>query len=288
MARARLRAATEALSDAVSPAVQRVARGGGARRGDVRLEQRHDERDGRLLGADGAAGGGQRRAAWRLGVVDVYEVAVEYALRARVGGGSRLKPLWSASATLAASGDDGDDGVASAALSVYRLRPNTEYAFRVWLSVDGANATLAGSVSRTTPRTGHPRFDDAALATITGGVPSWELLTMAYDMETVGQAAQDFVGVVGVDQAGWVVWYYTANSETAAGGHMGIPAVWDFLPASKDYAMVLLQTDMHGAPRARRSRRPTASAGRRTRRSRRCASTARSSTSTCRRARARR
>ena len=170
-----------------------------------------------------------------------YEVAIEYA-PARASAASRLKPLWSASATLAASGDDGDDGVASAALSVYRLRPNTEYAFRVWLSVDGANATLAGSVSRTTPRTGHPRFDDAALATITGGVPSWELLTMAYDMETVGQAAQDFVGVVGVDQAGWVVWYYTANSETAAGGHMGIPAVWDFLPASKDYAMVLLQT----------------------------------------------
>jgi hypothetical protein len=63
------------------------------------------------------------------------------------------------------------------------------------------------------------------------------------------QDHQEFVGVVSVDAAGWVVWYYTANSDTAGGGHMGIPAVWDFLPAADDYSLVLLQ--------ARRRRRRT-------------------------------
>jgi hypothetical protein len=165
-----------------------------------------------------------------------YDVAVEYAPK-NAKKSERLKPLWSAAVTL-----DSDDDSYSASLDLFRLRPNTEYEFRVWLSEDGADATLAASVSATTPRTGHPRFDEKALASISGGVPEWELLTMAYDMTTLNQDSQNFVGIVAVDQAGWVVWYYPADSSPGAGGHMGIPAVWDFLPASEGYSVVLLET----------------------------------------------
>ena len=56
------------------------------------------------------------------------------------------------------------------------------------------------------PPSGHPRFDDAPLATISGGIPSWEMLSMAYYSPTEDESSQTFTGVVAVDAAGWVVW----------------------------------------------------------------------------------
>ena len=69
-----------------------------------------------------------------------------------------------------------------------------------------------------------------------------ELLTMAYDMTTLNQDSQNLSARRAVDQAGWVAWYYPADSSPGAGGHMGIPAVWDFLPASEGYSVVLPET----------------------------------------------
>ena len=87
-----------------------------------------------------------------------YSVAVEYA-PAHAKRAERLKPLWSAAVAL-----DADDDAYAASLDLFRLRPDTEYEFRVWLSADGADATLAATASATTPKTGHPRFDEKALA----------------------------------------------------------------------------------------------------------------------------
>jgi hypothetical protein len=100
-----------------------------------------------------------------------YSCAVEYA--PTHGADYKLKPLWSGNRTLSA-----DSTTRSAEFDLMRLRGGVEYTFHVWLSVDGAAATLLDSKTATVPKTGFPRFDDAPLATISGGVPSWQMLSM--------------------------------------------------------------------------------------------------------------
>ena len=60
------------------------------------------------------------------------------------------------------------------------------------------------------------------------------------------RADQEFCGVVAVDEAGWVVWYY--QSSYSRNG--GLPQVWDFLPASQNYSMVLLEVGFDEASRS--------------------------------------
>jgi hypothetical protein len=50
------------------------------------------------------------------------------------------------------------------------------------LSEAGKAATLVDSTTARTSKTGFPRFDEAPLATIEGGMPEWHMLSMAYDM----------------------------------------------------------------------------------------------------------
>ena len=76
-------------------------------------------------------------------------------------------------------------------------------------------------------------------------VPS--LLTFTYQVTaTTGDddddaeddaSGHEFTGVVAVDESGWVVWYY----QSGYGAYGGLPQVWDFLPASQNYSMVLLE-----------------------------------------------
>ena len=161
-------------------------------------------------------------------------VAVEYRPVAdgSAAGSFNLLPLWSRNVTMVG-------GLAN--VTIARLRPDARYHFHVYLSADGASAaTLVDSIEASIPATGFPRFDSRALATISGGVPEWQMLTMVYEVPTAGHSDQEFMGIVGVDQEGWVVWYYPVNSK-GRDGHGGLPAVWDFLPASEGYAVVLLE-----------------------------------------------
>merc|ERR1719198_1487500 len=64
---------------------------------------------------------------------------------------------------------------------------------------------------------------------------------MVYEVPTAGHSDQEFLGLVAVDQQGWVVWYYPVNSKKNEGGHNGLPGVWDFLPESHGFSFVLLE-----------------------------------------------
>ncbi len=182
-----------------------------------------------------------------------------------------LLPLWTPNATFSAASDG--SGALSAEFHVFRLRPATRYAFRVWVSAGGAAAARSDVAHATVPATGWARFDDAPLAAVSGGVPQWQTLTMAYALKVAGHRDVHFNGIVAVDQAGWVVWYrprapdlapsspradeaqaralspsppdppryYAANFNRTVGGHGGAPGAWDFLPAADGYAMVLLE-----------------------------------------------
>ena len=129
----------------------------------------------------------------------------------------------------------------SASCDVFRLRPNTDYDFHVYVSSGGGAAVLYETLSATVPATGLPRFDQAPLAQIAGGTPSWQMLTMSYEETTADHIDQHFYGIVAVDQAGWLVWYYPVAYNASDGGHGGTPGVWDFLPEADGYSMVLLE-----------------------------------------------
>ena len=168
-----------------------------------------------------------------------FVAAVKYApaYTPRPEGHKLVAPLWSRNVTLSS----GSNGGVVCDITVLRLRPGTNYDFHVFISAGGAPATLWDTVSAMIPSTGIPRFDEKPLAEVSGGTPSWEMLSMAYEVSTRDQnRKQTFTGVVAVDAAGWVVWYYHVNYKASAGGHSGTPAVWDFLPASEGHAMVLL------------------------------------------------
>ena len=150
-----------------------------------------------------------------------------------------LLPLWTPNATFGAASDG--SGALSAEFHVFRLRPATRYAFRVWVSAGGGAAARSDVAYARVPATGWARFDEAPLAAVSGGVPQWQTLTMAYALKVRGHRDVHFNGIVAVDQAGWVVWYYAANFNRTVGGHGGAPGAWDFLPAADGYAMVLLE-----------------------------------------------
>ena len=118
----------------------------------------------------------------------------------------------------------------------------------MYISVGGASAALAASATATVSKTGWPRFDAGPLASVSGAKrPSFELLTFIYQVTaTTGDddddaeddaSGHEFTGVVAVDESGWVVWYY----QSGYGAYGGLPQVWDFLPASQNYSMVLLE-----------------------------------------------
>jgi len=197
-----------------------------------------------------------------------YAVAVEYAPVGGAGASYGLAPLWSANLTLAQTAGHGTAAGGAAAfggnLTLLRLRPGTTYRFHVYVArlrgggIDAGVGALAGVVEATTPKTGYPRFDLAPLATIgatglgkaTGaggaapGLPSWQMLTMAYKIHTRGfitqydnnlscsfflppaqckhggtqwaagvkvcVTARYFEGILAIDAEGWVVWYLAA------------------------------------------------------------------------------
>ena len=92
-------------------------------------------------------------------------------------------------------------------------------------------ARVVGVAYFTSLATGYPKFDEGALAHVSGGAPTWKHLSFAYEAETRGASpTQKFEGVVAVDTEGWVVWYYNVA---------GINC-WDFLPASVGGGVVLL------------------------------------------------
>ena len=141
-----------------------------------------------------------------------YVASVQYVPKAKNGYKTLLNPLWTRNITLSKSGGNYEAGT-----HVYRIRPATDYDFHVFISEAGGDAQLRKTVKATSAGTGIPRFDEKPLATISGGTPGWEMLSMVYgEFETVGHDNQAFAGVVAVDQAGWVVWLCVFLARAAA------------------------------------------------------------------------
>ena len=123
----------------------------------------------------------------------------------------------------------GADNEYNVEVELLRLRPGAKYRVKVYV-VSGSSDTCAHAATThfRAPKTGIPRFDDNALATISGdSLPSWQMLTFAYDVHVTPQ--QFFSGLVAVDQEGWVVWYYPMQI-----------AAWDFMPRTAGGGVVLL------------------------------------------------
>ena len=220
--------------------------------------------------------------------------------KAKNGYKTLLNPLWTRNITLSKSGGNYEAGT-----HVCRIR-RADYEFHVFISEAGGDAQLRKAGQGDVAGTGIPRFDEKPLAEASGGTPSWEMLSMAYEVSTVGHDNQAFAGVVAVDQAGWVVWlcvasrvpraparalfsrawirgcivrYFlddTAGNYRVASAYQGTPAVWDFLREQRgDGGAVLLEVEYE-----RTGRRTTASTGARTPRSTRSTRSASSRTST--------
>lgn len=183
---------------------------------------------------------------------ETLTAAVQYAPH-----NTTLPALWSAATDLVCS-----EGDAKVELSLFRLRPHTEYTANVYFcAVDGdtrnssinrcssssetwlsSSAASVAEVKFKTGRTGVPRFDDGPLARVERvhafETPGWDMVTFAYNVDvesssssstpldnSAGSAARThFDGVVAIDAEGWVVWYY----------HLRSTVGWDFLPYASD------------------------------------------------------
>ena len=183
---------------------------------------------------------------------ETLTAAVQYAPH-----NTTLPALWSAATDLVCS-----EGDAKVELSLFRLRPHTEYTANVYFcAVDGdtrnssinrcssssetwlsSSAASVAEVTFKTGRTGVPRFDDGPLARVERvhafETPGWDMVTFAYNVDvesssssstpldnSAGSAARThFDGVVAIDAEGWVVWYY----------HLRSTVGWDFLPYASD------------------------------------------------------
>jgi hypothetical protein len=122
---------------------------------------------------------------------------------------TKLQPLWTMNRTFGRYHDShslltvgvprfGD--LYEVEFALCRLRPDTDYQLFVYISTDGGPGVLSDVVALHTPSTGWPRLDQEALAGSSLIVPSWEMLTFAYKVETAEHSDQVFEGIVAVDQ----------------------------------------------------------------------------------------
>ena len=128
---------------------------------------------------------------------------------------TKLQPLWTMNRTFGRYHDShslltvgvprfGD--LYEVEFALCRLRPDTDYQLFVYISTDGGPGVLSDVVALHTPSTGWPRLDQQALADVRVNrgssliVPSWEMLTFAYKVETAEHSDQVFEGIVSVDQ----------------------------------------------------------------------------------------
>lgn len=157
-----------------------------------------------------------------------YAVAARYA---PVNGTSSLAPLYAATETRFATCGDGG-AVLDGELRLLRLRTNARYDVELLVYDVGT-----GGVSReyastfTTASTGYAAFDDGPFVAVSGAAPSWDVLTLAAQQDTLGfgedapanGAGKAFDGMLAVDGEGHVVWFY----------HLAGFEAWDFLPGGR-------------------------------------------------------
>ena len=99
----------------------------------------------------------------------------------------------------------------------------------------GGAASLEYSEDFKTASTGFPAFDDGAYVSVTGSVPTYEIVTFATTKDGGADKSTDltFTGLLAVDAEGYLVWYY----------HLDQLEAWDFLP---DHDVVIVARGQGG------------------------------------------